>query len=254
MPVMTGSRYFAQALDGYGVRYVYFVPSSMLQALAEMEGMPIKRVAVHTEKAAAYMADGYARASGRPGVCMAQSVGAANMAAGLKDAHLACSPVIAVTGGMDPRSRYRHAYQETEDFSMFEPVTKFNAEVDTLEALPATMRQLFRAATTGAPGPVHLRLQERAGGQFHQQADLELAVEERFACYPPFRPEAEPAAIVEAARVLASAERPVIVAGGGINGSRAGAELVALAEKLSIPIATALNAKDVLPDDHPLNV
>lgn len=107
---MTGSRYFAEALRGYGVGHVFFVPSSMLQALAEMEGMPIKRVAVHTEKAACYMADGYARASGRPGVCMAQSVGAANMAAGLKDAHLACSPVIAVTGGADQKARYRNSY------------------------------------------------------------------------------------------------------------------------------------------------
>src|SRR5581483_10125288 len=157
---MTAIQWLARTLAEAGTSHVFFVDAILRNSLLACAERGVVPVLAHSEKAAAYMADGYARASGRPGICMAQSVGAANLASGLKDAHLACSPVIAVTGGMDPRSRYRHAYQETEDFSMFEPVTKFNAEVDTLEALPATMRQLFRAATTGAPGPVHLRLQE----------------------------------------------------------------------------------------------
>src|SRR5439155_9066608 len=127
MPKMTGSRYFAEAIQGYGVTSVFLVPTIMLEALAEMEDLGIRRVTTHGEKAAAYMADGYARASHRPGVCLAQHVGAANLAAGLRDAYMACSPVIAVTGGDDATTHYRHGYQQIDDFPMFERVTKFAA-------------------------------------------------------------------------------------------------------------------------------
>ena len=163
MATMTGSRYFAEAMRGHRVSHIFFVPTMMLPALAEMEDMNIRRVTTHGEKAAAYMADGYARASGKPGVCLAQNVGAANLAAGLRDAYLACSPIISITGGPDPNSRYRHLYQEVEDFSMFDAVTKFNAQVDVVRRLPDLLRQAFREATTGAPGPVHLRIRGRHG-------------------------------------------------------------------------------------------
>src|SRR5213593_3044371 len=123
MPRMTGSRFFAEAMRRYGVTHVFFVPTIMLPALAEMEDMPIRRVMTHVEKAAAYMADGYARASRKPGICKAQTVGAANLAAGLRDAYLACSPVIAITGGRQPETMYRHVYQEIEDLPMFNTVT-----------------------------------------------------------------------------------------------------------------------------------
>ena len=83
MPRMSGARLFAQMMEGYGVTHIYFVPAFMLKAFAEMEDMPIRRIMVHGEKAAAYMADGYARASGKPGVCMAQMIGASNLAAGI---------------------------------------------------------------------------------------------------------------------------------------------------------------------------
>src|SRR5215207_10951679 len=116
MPTMTGSRFFAEAMQAYGVTHIFFVPTMLLPALAEMEDMGIRRVMTHGEKAAAYMADGYARAAHRPGICMAQNIGAANLAAGLRDAYMAGSPVIAVTGGPEPDSRYRHFYQEVEDF------------------------------------------------------------------------------------------------------------------------------------------
>src|SRR5947208_10257467 len=149
MPKMTGSRYFAEAIQGYGVTSVFLVPTIMLEALAEMEDLGIRRVTTHGEKAAAYMADGYARAAHRPGICMAQNIGAANLAAGLRDAYMACSPVIAVTGGPESESRYRYLYQEVEDFSMFDPVTKFNARIDKLSRLPDLLREAFRVATAG---------------------------------------------------------------------------------------------------------
>src|SRR5688572_30057955 len=130
MAKTTGQRYIAEALRAYGVDHVFFVQQMLLETLTSMEGMGIRRVMVHGEKAAAYMADGYARAALRPAVCMAQHVGGSNLAAGLKDAYLACSPVIAMTGGPAPLARHRHAYQELEDFTQFEHTTKFNANVD----------------------------------------------------------------------------------------------------------------------------
>src|SRR5918912_4200356 len=107
MPQMTGARLFAEMMRGYEVSHIFFVPAFMLKAFAEMEDMPIARVMVHGEKAAAYMADGYARASGKPGICMAQMIGASNLAAGQGAAHIAGAPMVAITGGTTPRSRYR---------------------------------------------------------------------------------------------------------------------------------------------------
>ena len=152
MALMTGSRFFAEAMQAYGVTHIFFVPTMLLPAMAEMEDMNIRRVTTHGEKAAAYMADGYGRASHRPGICMAQTIGAANLAAGLRDAYMACSPVIAITGGQQPETKYRHVYQEIDDFPLFNVVTKFNAQVDKVTRLPDLLRQAFRAATSVAPG------------------------------------------------------------------------------------------------------
>jgi acetolactate synthase I/II/III large subunit len=238
MPRTTGARFVAETLRGYGVTHVFFVPQMLLETLTAMEGMGIRRIMVHGEKAAAYMADGYARASGRPGVCMAQHVGGSNLAAGLKDAYLACSPVIAMTGGPAPAARYRHAYQELEDFTQFEPTTKFNARVDHVARLPDMLRQAFREATTGAPGPVHLQIGGHHAEVAMAEADLELLVEDRFKQVPPFE----------------AAERPIIVAGGGVVWSGAQSAVVALAETLTIPVATSLNARGAILDTHPLSV
>ncbi len=254
MPRMTGNRYFAEAMQAYGVSHLFFVPTMMLPAMAEMEDMGIRRVVTHGEKAAAYMADGYARASHRPGICLAQNIGSTNLAAGLRDALMACSPVIALTGGTDPRLRYRHFYQEAEDFTAWDGVTKANLHVESVDRFPALLRQAFRTATTGAPGPVHLDMRGNHGQVLEQEAELDGVFEERFGAYPPFRPEPEPEAIRAAAAALAQAERPIVVAGGGVVASGAGAELVRLAELLNIPVATAMNAKGIMPDDHPLNV
>ena len=112
----------------------------------------------------------------------------------------------------------------------------------------------MREATTGAPGPVHMRLPGRHGNIFEQEAELELMVEEQFFSYPAFRPEPDLDSVKAAVQLLAQAERPVIVAGGGVIASDAGADLVALAERLSIPVATAIGAKEIIADAHPLSV
>ena len=255
MPKMTGARFIAETFKGYGVTHVFFIPAILPMALIEMEKLDIRRILPHSEKAAAYMADGYARACHRPGVCMAQSVGAANLAAGLQDAYLGLSPVIAITGRRPSLQRYRHSYQEVEHDPLFEPVTKFNATVDSLEQLPLLLRQAFREATSGGPGPVHLDLQGLWGEVVTEaEAELKVIVEEQFSRYPAFRPRPDPEQVREAAKVLGESQRPVIVAGGGVIASQAGEEVVELAEMLSIPVATSLNGKCTIPDDHPLAV
>jgi acetolactate synthase I/II/III large subunit len=252
---MTGAQCIADMFKGYGVTHVFHVPAVMRTAFAEMERRTdIKRLHVHGEKAAAYMADGYARASGKPGICGAQVIGALNLAAGLRDAWLAHSPVIAITGGRDPSTKFRKVYQEVDDVPAFEPVTKFNATIDDVARIPDMIRQAFRTAVTGCPGPVHLQLQGNEGQLDAQEADMEPLVEPLFARVPAFRPEPDDASVRAALKILQGAERPVIVAGGGVRSSGAAQELVALAEALQIPVATSLNGKDSIPGNHPLSV
>ena len=240
---------------GYGITHVFFMPFIGPRTLMEMEKLGMDRIQTHGEKAAAYMADAYARVKRGPGLCMAQSVGAVNLAAGLQDAYLACSPVIALTGRELPISQQRHAYQEVDHVKPFATVTKYSAHVGSTELLPIVLRQAFRAATTGTPGPAHLDLDGLAGqAVFDKEADLEVIVEEPFTRVPAFRPEADGDQIAQALNRLAQAQRPVIVAGGGVTASDARAELIAFAEQLSIPVATALNAKAMFPSDHPLAV
>jgi acetolactate synthase-1/2/3 large subunit len=219
-----------------------------------MEDLPIRRVMTHGEKSAAYMADGFARASFRPGVCMAQNIGGSNLAAGLRDAYMAGSPVIALSGGPSAASRYRNYYQEVDDITQFDPVTKFNATVDNVNRLPDLLRQAFRTATSGAPGPAHLRLPGVTGESAEQAAELDLIVEERFRTFPAFRPEPELEQVKVVAAILTRAKRPIIVAGGGVVSSQAQSELVALAERMTIPVVTSLNGKGTIPDTHRLSV
>ncbi|MGN6749732.1 MAG: thiamine pyrophosphate-binding protein [Xanthobacteraceae bacterium] len=252
---MTGAQCLADMLKGYGVTHVFHVPAVLRTTFAEMERRTaIKRLHVHGEKAAAYMADGYARASGKPGICMAQVIGALNLAAGLRDAWLAHAPVIAMTGGREPRTKFRKVYQEIDDMPAFEPVTKFNATVDDVSRFPDMVRQAFRTAVTGCPGPVHLQFRGNEGQIDAEDADMEPLVEPQFAKVPAFRPEPDAASVRAALKILQDANRPVIVAGGGVRASGAGAELVALAEALQIPVATSLNGKDCIPGNHPLAV
>src|SRR5882672_3306480 len=179
---ISGAQLLAEMLAGYEVSHVFMVPAVLRRTFAEMERRTsIHRIHCHGEKAAAYMADGYARASGKPGVCMAQVVGAMNLAAGLRDAYLAHSPVIAFTGGRDPKTKFRKVYQEIDDIPAFEPVTKFNATIDDVARIPDMLRQAFRVATSGAPGPVHLQFRGNEGQLDLEEAEMEALVETQFA-------------------------------------------------------------------------
>jgi acetolactate synthase-1/2/3 large subunit len=255
MAKMTGARFIAETLKGYGTTHVFFMPVFGIRALKEIEEHGMRRIMVHGEKPAAYMADGYARIAGRPGICMAQAVGAANLAAGLQDPYLAGSPVIAMTGRRPQQHQQRHAYQEVDHRAPFDAVTKYSNAITAVEQLPLALRQAFREAVSGQPAPVHLDFDGIVGQDvIDTEADLEVIIEEQFTQIPPFRPEPDTASVAAAARVIAEAQKPIIVAGGGVKHSGAGGELVALAENLSIPVATSLNGKGTIPDDHPLCV
>jgi len=203
---MTGARFIAETFKGYGVTHVFFVDIILVQTLVEMEALGIRRILTHSEKAAAYMADGYARVRRKPGICMSQSVGAANLASGLQDPYLGHSPVIAITGRQNLIAQHRNAYQEILHGPLFNPVTKYNIKVDSVEQLPYLLRQAFREATSGSPGPVHLDLLGIRGQIIEKaEADLKVLVEESYTHCPSKRPEPEIEVIKETARDLEKA-------------------------------------------------
>jgi acetolactate synthase-1/2/3 large subunit len=231
------------------------VPTAFMAASVEMDSLGMTVVTTHSEKAAAYMADGYARARGAPGVCHAQNIGAANLAAGLRDAFMAGSPVIALTGGMDPMTSHRHLYQEIEDFPLFKPVTKASAQLHDARRLPDMLRQLFRDATTGAPGPVHLEVDGATGHVLDvdiEVPEFNVSSEAVFSSVPALRARPDDDQLVLALEKISRAQRPVIVAGGGVRWSGAQQALLSFAQKVRIPVATSMNAKGSIDEHHEL--
>ena len=252
---MNGAEWLARALAGAGTTHVFFVESVLRRTLLQLGDLGVTHVLAHTEKAAAYMADGYARIARRPGVCMAQSVGAANLASGLQDPYLGRTPVIALTGRKEPSFQHRNSYQEILHAPLFAAVTKFSTPVDSTTELPRLLRHAWRAALADTPRPTHLDFNGLQGDVIELGQTTEPPVidpEERR--IPAHRPVADPADIERAAAVLTSARRIVIVAGDGAAASQAGPEVLALAEALEAPVATTLGARGLIPTRHRLSV
>src|SRR3984893_11256620 len=153
---MNGAEWLARALAGAGTTHVFFVESVLRRTLLQLQDFGVTPILAHSEKAAAYMADGYARVMRRPAVCMAQSVGAANLASGLQDPYLGRSPVIALTGHKEPSFQHRNAYQEIAHAPLFAAVTKFSTPVLSTSELPRLLRHAWRAALAETPRPTHL--------------------------------------------------------------------------------------------------
>jgi acetolactate synthase-1/2/3 large subunit len=256
MAKQIGAAVLADMLEAYGVTHIFFLPAILRRMLREIERRTsITRIHTRSEAGAAYMADGYARVTGRPGICMAQIVGALNLCAGLRDAHLAKSPVIALTGGREANHRDRWAYQEVDDLPAFTPYTKLNAAIDDPERLPDMIRQAFRAATTGCPGPVHLQLSGNSGQVIdNSEIQFDGVIEPQFGQIPPDRPQPDLEQIRKAVDRIALSERPVIVAGAGTKMSGAYGALNKLADSMQIPVATSLAAKDAINENNPLSV
>jgi acetolactate synthase I/II/III large subunit len=251
---MNGAEWLAQALAGTGMTHVFFVESVLRRTLLALGDLGVTHVLAHSEKAAAYMADGYARIKRRPGVCMAQSVGAANLASGLQDAWLGRSPVIALTGRKEPSFQHRNAYQEIQHAPLFAAVTKFSTPVDTTAELPRLLRHAWRSALAETPRPTHLDFCGLQGDVIELGQTVEPPVIDPEARQiPVHRPVAAAADIERAAAALSASRRVAIVAGDGAAASQAGPELLALAEVLAAPVATTLGARGIIPTRHRLS-
>lgn len=250
----TGYRYLAEALAHCGLDHFFHMPMILPEAIKAMHGLGVLPVVGHSEKAVAYMADGYARASGRIGVCSAQAIGSTNLAAGMLDAFMAHSPILAITGGGTADSRYRNNYQEIDQQPIWNALTKANMRVESAHRIGELMGQAMRIATTGAPGPVHLELNGFTGAVLGDDTAGIALPDPRYASTPAIRQSAPAHDIDAALKALASAARPIIIAGSGIRQSQAAEALRAFAHALRIPVATSLDAKAALPESDPLLV
>ena len=230
------------------------MPVILPGAVIEMTALGLHAIVAHTEKAAAYMADGYARASGRIGVCGSQAIGAANLAAGLLDAYMARSPVLAVTGSGTSETRQRNFYQEADQRGFFGGVTKMSSRVGNAGRFADLMRLAIRAAVSGQPGPTHLEIAGFWGSLGTEEVPEAPTFEPDYGLCPPCRPSGDPDRIAALARRLDAAAQPIVVAGSGIRASRAATELLAFVQRAQIPVATSLDAKAAIPESEPLSV
>src|ERR1700730_10495210 len=251
---MNGYEWLARALASTGMTHVFFVESTMRRTLLALGDLGVRPILAHSEKAAAYMADGYARVAMRPGVCMAQSVGAANLASGLQDPYLGHAPVIALTGRKEPSFQHRNSYQEIAHAPLFAAVTKFSSPVDSTGELPRLLRHAWRAALADTPRPTHLDFSGLQGDVIELgQTSEPPVIDPEARRIPAHRPVADADDIERAAAALTAARRVAIVAGDGAAASEAGPVLLALAEVLQAPVATTLGARGIIPTQHRLS-
>ena len=259
-----GGALLAALLAEHGVRHVFGVPGGQTLALYDglLDQAGLTHVLTRDERSAAYAADAYARVTGQVGVCDATvGPGAAKLPSGLSESLGASVPVVALVSDLPARlapHRYRGAASQALDQAgLLAPVTKWQATVPTAGVLPALARQAFRVAATGRPGPVALFLpQDVLDGPVPDEPGLaaQLPGSARFGRFPPFRPAPDQADLAAAAAVLRAAERPFILAGGGVQLSGAGPALTALAERTGAAVGSTLSGKGVIAEDHPLSV
>jgi len=252
--MLNGAEWLARALASTGMSHVFFVESTLRRTLLALTDVGVKPILAHSEKAAAYMADGYARVAKRPGICMAQSVGAANLSAGLQDPYLGRAPVIAFSGRKEPSFQHRNSYQEITHAPLFAAVTKFSTPVESTSELPRLLRHAWRAAMADPVRPTHLDFNGLQGDVIELgRTDASVEIEPDNRPIPVHRPVAADSDIERAARLLLGARRLAIVAGDGAAASDAGTEVLALGEALAAPIATTLGARGLIPTLHRLS-
>jgi len=250
MPKMSAGRAVIESLRAEEVRYVYgIVGSCMIEIIDALhDRQDIAWVGTRHEQGAAHMADGYARVSGKVGVCMATNgPGATNLTTGISVARLSHSPLVAITGAPMLSQMHRDSFQEIDQVAMFKPLTKWSAQAPRADMIPELFRHAFRVATSGKKGPVHVDLPRDI---LNEEIDVEMPAPARY------RDEragpAHPEAVAAAAAALLRARRPVIVAGLGVGDSNARSELLELAGMLSAAVVTSYSRNDVVPTEHPL--
>jgi acetolactate synthase-1/2/3 large subunit len=224
----------------------------LYDALARLpHGM--RHILTRDERSAAYMADGYARVSGKVGVCEGPSGGGATyILPGVVEANESSIPILAITTDISTTSRGRYTLTELDQRALFRPLSKWNTVIDAAADIPRTIRRAFLEMTTGRPGAVHLGLPFDV--QKGRVDATDVWADRSLSRYPARRTCADHTAIVDAARLLAESANPLVICGGGPVISGAEAELLRVAEALDMPVATTISGQGAIADDHPLAV
>lgn len=252
--VMTGAEAMVRMLTAYEVKTIFGLCGDttlpFYDAMARMDH-GITHILTRDERHAAYMADGYARVTGKPGVCEGPSGGGATyILPGVVEANESSIPILAITTDVATTSRGRYPLTELDQVALFRPLTKWNTSLDSAARLPAMVRAAFRAMTTGRPGAVHLAFPFDT--QKGETDPAELYADPRHTRYPAEPSGPDPDAIEEAADRLASAKRAVIVCGGGPVIAGAFAELAEVARLLECPVATTVSGQGAIAETDPL--
>ncbi|MBT6427741.1 MAG: thiamine pyrophosphate-binding protein [Rhodospirillaceae bacterium] len=254
MNQLSGAEALVHMLRGHGVDYIFGLCGDtslpFYDALHRLNH-GITHILSRDERSAAYMADGYARVSGKVGVCEGPSGGGATyIAPGLVEANESSIPILAITTDISVGARGRYALTELDQSAMFRPLTKWNGVIERAEDIPKMLRAAFREMTTGRPGAAHLAL------PFDVQKGAVDATDiwhdEDLGRHPAWPTGPDPAAITKLAAVLLAAKNPVVVCGGGVVLAGAEGGLSRLIEQLEIPVATTISGKGSIPEDHPL--
>lgn len=248
---MTGGKAVVEALKAENVDCVFgLIGSAGMEVFdALYDANSVRFIGVRDERTGTHMADGYARASGRAGVVIAgqNGPGATNLVTGLAQAYAAYSPVVSIAGSLSSSHVYRDAFQEVDQQSLFKPITKKTWTLNRTARIPEMVRESFRVAMAPRRGPVQLNLPRDI---LAETAEFDEIVPDGYA---PQSPLGDTDTVAAAARLLAEAERPLIITGGGIKWTRAHADALALAEALEAPIAMSPGHGDAIPFGHPLN-
>jgi acetolactate synthase I/II/III large subunit len=249
----TGAQSLVKSLERVGVDVVFGIPGGAILPAYDplFDSQQVRHVLMRHEQGAGHAAEGYAYATGRPGVCMATSgPGATNLVTPLADAHMDSVPMVAITGQVATPLIGTDGFQEADICGITMPITKHNFLVRRAEDIPHTIASAFHIASSGRPGPVLVDIAKdamQAAAPFEWPQSLDL---------PGYRPVTRPHAkqVREAARLIAEKRRPVLYVGGGVLKSGAAAELKVLAELTGLPVVTTLMARGAFPDSHPQHV
>ena len=250
MATMTAGHAVADALAKLGVKHVIGMAGScMIEILDGMYGRDdISFLTVRHEQSAALMADAFARLTGEVGVCMATNgPGATNLVTGVAHSMMAQSPVLVITGAPMMKDTFRESTQELDQIAMFAPMVKWSVQVRKPERAADVIREAYHVAMSGVPGPVHIDLPRDVLNERADYSDNGAPPHPVRARLAP-----DPEAVAQAVALLKSAERPLLIGGGGVLWDEASDELVALAEALDAPIMTSTGRDDVAPNGHPL--
>ena len=259
MAKMSGAQALLESLEREKVDTIFGILGGAILPVydALCDNKKIRHILARHEQCAAHEAEGYARASGRAGVCMATSgPGATNLVTGIANAYMDSSPIIALTGQIpttSPNSSYmigRDAFQEADIIGITTAITKYSYQPRTVAEVPVAVKSAFYLATTGRPGPVLIDLPKNVQAGI---AEVEFTGKIDVGGYK-LPPQPDLAKISEAADLLAKAERPIILAGGGAITAGASDELTQMSDLLMAPVATTFMGKGAFPENHPLSL